>query len=271
MSLNLSSYQYAFNFKAMAFDIPGTSLTFNFAAPMPALVGFGSVFIYLFCIYILFPAVAPNSQEGKELLRNGSKIHFAMLFLYSATSCFATVHYVYSAGELFSLNDYLCNPVPGYIRLISFTFTLSKIWEWGDTAIDIWRGKSPAQIGFLHCYHHATTFLLFLIVTNFPGTEKSGMIFNGFVHTLMYYHYAFRLPKAVRPIITALQLVQLGTVTYFWHVTPSTCSAYTKFPQVYTIEFLLPYAMVPVYGIFFVRFFLQSYVFKKANKNGKRN
>jgi hypothetical protein len=46
----------------------------------------------------------------------------------------------------------------------------------------VWQGR---KLDFLHLYHHATTFALFLIVMNFPGTEKFGMILNGFVHTIM--------------------------------------------------------------------------------------
>ena len=46
----------------------------------------------------------------------------------------------------------------------------------------IWQRRS---LDFLHTYHHATTFCLFLAVMNFPGAEKCGMLLNGFVHLIM--------------------------------------------------------------------------------------
>ena len=127
--------------------------------------------------------------------------------------------HIIETKEIINWTDYICTPVPPWLRAISITFTISKIWEWFDTAILISKGHSLSKIGFLHIYHHATTFLLFLCVMNLPGGEKSGMLFNGFVHTLMYYHFAFRLPKLLRPIITSLQIVQLMASTYIWHVT----------------------------------------------------
>ena len=145
-------------------------------------------------------------------------------------------------------------------------FILSKIWEWGDTAILRWKGLSLGKIGFLHIYHHATTFLLFLIITNFPGAEKCGMLLNGFVHTLMYYHYAYRLPKFLRPVITTFQILQLSTVTYLWRDIPKVCEAYADFPRRHSAEFFIPYALVPVYILFFLKFFFEQYLLPSSKK-----
>ena len=46
----------------------------------------------------------------------------------------------------------------------------------------VWHGRRK---DFLHMYHHATTFALFLLVMNFPGAEKCGMLLNGAVHFIM--------------------------------------------------------------------------------------
>lgn len=108
------------------------------------------------------------------------------------------------------------------------------------------------------------------------------MLLNGFVHTIMYYHFAWRLPKILRPVITAAQIVQLAYLTWLWyvrscfvlfalcmhacvlcrHVTPSTCAAYATFPQEHPIEFIIPYGLVPVYLAFFLQFFWASYIAK---------
>lgn len=258
----MSSYHYSYTLDALSVKIP--ELEFTLSSPFPLILGVGSVAVYLFCIFVLFPAITPLAKANKQLLESFAKFHFVLLCIYSAFCCAATFYYIYTVGEIYSLNDYLCNDTPLWLRQVALTFTLSKIWEWGDTAIDIWRGKTVSQIGFLHCYHHATTFLLFLVVQNFPGAEKSGMLLNGFVHTLMYYHYAFRLPKILRPLITSAQIAQLVTVTYFWNITPQTCASKQDFPSEHFIIYLIPYALVPVYTIFFVIFFFEKYLYKDS-------
>ena len=48
-------------------------------------------------------------------------------------------------------------------------------------------------------------------------------------------------------MITALQIVQLVTVTWVWHVTGDTCSTnahLANFQRHYPLEHALPYAMV---------------------------
>lgn len=258
---------YKFNFNILEFEIPFTNYIFHFNSPIPLLLSFGSILIYLLFIYIIIPNLTSIITKNKILFNNFTKLHFFLLFLYSGICCFSTLYYLYKNNEFINLNDFMCKPLPDWLRLLSLTFIISKIWEWVDTFIDIWRGKTPYQIGFLHCYHHATTFFLFLLVENFPSTEKSGMLLNGFVHTLMYYHYAFRLPKFMRPLITFFQIVQLVTVTYIWHITPLTCSEHALFPKEHFIEFIIPYGLVPVYAIFFVKFFIESYILPKKKQD----
>jgi hypothetical protein len=101
---------------------------------------------------------------------------------------------------------------------------------------------------------------------NFPGGEKSGMLLNGFVHALMYYHFAFRLPKLLRPMITTLQIIQLLTVTYIWCVVPNLCSEYKHFPHENFLAYLLPFAFVPVYCLFFFKFFIEQYLLSSSKK-----
>ena len=261
--------KYSFTFEEFIADIPFVNIHISMPHPIPYYLTFGSVVLYCFLIFVIFPMFTPKSEEGRKRLEKNAKVHFALLFVYSGIAFSATLYHIIQAGEIYDFQAYFCNPVPAWLRFLSLTFIVSKMWEWGDTAIDIWRGKTVSKIGFLHCYHHATTFFLFLLVQNFPGTEKAGMLLNGFVHTLMYYHYAFRLPRAFRPFITAAQIVQLITVTYLWHVTPATCTQNATFPKDHYLEFLFPYLFVPVYCIFFVKFFVESYLFPQRKGEGK--
>jgi len=251
---------YLFTFQRFSFVIPlralGASLedvAMDLPHPTPLILGLGSAAAYV-CLIALWP-------RGQRA-RGGSHgfAHHVALCLYSLVAFSAALYHLASTGELLSLTAYACAPLPAWLRLISLTFTLSKIWEWGDTLVMLERGDSLSKIGFLHLYHHATTFLLFLNINNFAGTEKSGMLMNGFVHTLMYGHYAFRLPRVFRPFITAAQVVQLASSTWLWHVTPQLCPAYASFHKEHPVEFLVPYLLVPVYLAFFLQFFYEQYV-----------
>ncbi len=272
LSLNLSPEQFTktfawdFTFNRLVGEVPFFDTTIVVENPYTIMMSVGACFVYLFCIFILFPALKPKSKETIETV---AFYHHLGLCIYSFIAFAATAYYMIAYNNLTDGHAFLCQPVPGWLRFISITFTISKIWEWLDTAIMIWRGKTIKSIGFLHIYHHATTFFLFLVVMNYPGTEKYGMLFNGFVHTLMYYHYTFRLPKIFRPFITIAQIIQLFSATYIWYITGESCDIQMLHKDAYFLEYLVPYICVPVYGLFFVRFFFQEYVCKKSTKATK--
>ena len=252
---------YPFRLNHIQMDVPYTDMTINIYPPWTYLLAFGSCLVYLFLISTIFPLF--KSKFNKSFATN----HYALLFVYSLLTFLAAFIYIIQTQQISNWRDYTCVPMPTWLRALSITFVASKIWEWFDTAVLISKGHSFSKIGFLHIYHHATTFLLFLSIMNLPGGEKSGLLFNGFVHTLMYYHFAFRLPKLLRPVITALQIVQLAWSTYIWHVTPGLCPQYRDFPRQNRIEFLLPYILVPVYCLFFLKFFFEQYLCATARKS----
>ena len=167
----------------------------------------------------------------------------------------------------------LCEPVAGtWLRPLSVTFVISKLWEWGDTFFLVTLGSRPPE--FLHKYHHATTFWLFCLVINLPGPEKFGLLLNGGVHTLMYAHYWRPFPKPLVPLITALQIAQLTTVTYAWYASPRVCPAasFADAPRAHRLEVLTPYVMVPVYLFFFVVFFVKRFLIpQKKCASAKRD
>jgi fatty acid elongase 3 len=253
------NYEYSFTFQKWK-----VGSAFEVASPYTYVIGFGSVLAYLLLIFVVFPAMKPRGTQELTAMRSKAKIHYVLLCVYSGICSFSTLYHIYTTGEIYSLESYLCEPCPYWMRMLSLSFIFSKIWEWFDTAVLIW---NESTLLFLHCYHHATTFLLFLIVENFHGTSKSGMLLNGFVHFLMYYHYAFRLPRFMRPLITIAQIIQLAVVTYFWYVSPATCPAYADFPVSYPLEFNIPYGLVPVYLCFFLKFFFESYVMSPKKKS----
>ena len=119
---------------------------------------------------------------------------------------------------------------------------------------------------FLHVYHHATTFWLFLLVSDLPGPVKTGLLLNGGVHALMYAHYAWPFPKPLVPFVTGSQILQLMYVTYLWSISPATCPRVAAFPSDHFFEFVSPYVFVPVYIVFFIHFFAQRFLFGGGRK-----
>ena len=252
-------------------EIPYTNHIINIFPPWTYVISFGSCLFYLFVIATIFPLL--TSKLSSNFKQSFAKMHHILLFVYSLFAALSVFYHIVVSQEITNGSNFLCIPIPPWLRIVTISFTISKLWEWMDTAILIWKGHSLKKIGFLHIYHHATTFLLFLICMNLPGGEKGSVMFNGLVHTLMYYHFAFRLPKSLRPVLTAIQIVQLITATYVWYIVPNVCPAYRDFPQQHPIEFIIPFALVPVYCLFFFKFFIEHYLlsfFKKGKSSSSK-
>ncbi len=103
----------------------------------------------------LFPATRPNNEAAKQSVGRWRDAHNFSLFVFSALSCGSTAWWLISQNQIGSWEALMCTPVEGtWLRALSTAFTLSKIWEWGDTAFIVWLGSKPPE--FLHLYHHAT-------------------------------------------------------------------------------------------------------------------
>jgi hypothetical protein len=221
------------------------------------------IMIFSFVLYwfVLFPHVFPLLRKvDAKTLKVWRDRHNIVLFFYSAFCCGATFLFLYQDNQLTSWTTLLCKPTERtWLRPLDVTFILSKLYEQIDTAFII--ALSTRPVGFLHKYHHATTFWLFLFVTCIPSGEKLGMLLNGFVHTLMYSHYWRSWPSFLVPVITALQIAQLATVTAAWHLTPSVCPDIRQARAVSEMpwEFYTPYTMVPVFLILFITFFVNRF------------
>jgi len=244
---------------------------------VPAFFMIGSSLLYCFLYNVVFPMTRPKTAAQKERTIRWRQAHNLSLFVYSAICCVGSFWYlIHDDGQLYDWHRLMCTPVEGTIlRPLSITFVLSKAWEWWDTAFLVWLGRSPPK--FLHLYHHATTFWLFCLTINMPSSEKFGLLLNGGVHTLMYWHYWKPWSKRFVPMITVLQIVQLAFVTYAYTVNAAECgadSSYSRGRNEYPLEFWTAYGMVPVFLAFFIQFFIQRFVLIKkkvgANKHDQK-
>lgn len=256
---SLDGPRWFFSFSGIKFDMPFTrepiELSWHYAAGLSWITALAFIFLTV----VVFPRIKPSNPKTIKTI---SLIHYTGLFLFSLISCLSAAYVIFVRDQwsLDNLDSYYCSPPPDWFRVISILFIFSKYWEWVDTALLIWSGKSIQQIGFLHYYHHMTTVWVFSLSSNFPGGDKVGILLNGFVHTLMYYHYAFRLPKFFRPIITAAQIIQLiiGTLSWGWNY--EHCAEWKGLREADPILYYNIYAFIPVFLAFFVRFFWQTYI-----------
>lgn len=230
-------------------------------------VSLGSPLVYAALVFCVAPLLRPQSESARRLFDLARKAHNVVMFLFSLLCCSSMAVHMALNHEFSSVTAVLCDDPPRWIMLLNVAFTFSKVYEWFDSLFLVWLSPRGAN-SFLHLYHHATTFWLFLLVSNLPGPLRMGLLLNGGVHTLMYAHYAWPFPKQIVPLITLSQIAQLGVVTYLWSITPSECARFASFPDKYPLEFATPYFMVPVYLVFFVHFFVKRFFF--GNKKGKK-
>ena len=98
--------------------------------------------------------------------------------------------------------------VPGYY------FTISKIFELGDTILILLRGR---QLRFIQYYHHLITLLYCWYSHQYNQYNSSNEMFsimNFFIHSIMYSWYFLsslniRTSKLIKNIISILQTIQM--------------------------------------------------------------
>jgi hypothetical protein len=130
--------------------LPATSLRLQLDHYVPAVIMTSSFALYYFVLVpAVFPATKPQGAAAVARCKAWRNAHNFTLFVYSGLCCAATLYYLWSDGQLRDWSRLLCAPVEGtWLRLVSATFTVSKLVEWVDTAFLVWLGRSPPE--FLH-------------------------------------------------------------------------------------------------------------------------
>ena len=117
----------------------------------------------------------------------------------------------------------VCSPsyTKGPTGFWTFLFTISKVYELGDTIFIILRKQN---LIFLHWYHHVTV----LVYTWYSYTEHLGpgrwfITMNYVVHSVMYTYYALRalrirVPRQIAMSITTMQILQVRNLFFDLYV-----------------------------------------------------
>lgn len=123
-----------------------------------------------------------------------------------------------------SLQYSVCNPSFLQNEVTAFwcfLFTVSKVFELGDTVFIVLRKQN---LIFLHWYHHITVLLYsWYSYLQHTASGRWFMTINYTVHAFMYSYYALRamrfvIPKWVNITITLMQLIQMviGSIIQVW-------------------------------------------------------
>ena len=144
---------------------------------------------------------------------------------------------------------------------LTYLFYMSKYYEFFDTWIHLLKNRNPS---FLQVYHHIGAVIDMYLLTKYKvDCAFIFVLFNSFVHTVMYTYYAisiFGIRLPVKPLITVLQLVQfiVGISLSYYYFTETNMNNY----QFNILIFTDIYLMGLVY--LFVNFFKKTYQRKKT-------
>lgn len=177
-------------------------------------------------IYVSLVQVGNFSQSKKPTVNSGSALiktkeyciilHNLLLCVYSAVvfwySLKIVINHFQQAAFLEALVDPNQRVLASGMDFIAWTFYLSKYYEFIDSFILWYKGK---PISFLQTYHHvgAVMTMWYILTTRLVGVWN-WPVFNGFIHTIMYFYYALSAAKIKVPwkrTVTRLQLLQFIT------------------------------------------------------------
>ena len=188
-----------------------------------------SIFYPILVVYFLYNK---NNKNDKY-----DKLYFLWnlnLSLFSIWGSYQTVpvlvKHIIKNGIVYTINNPNINSELAYPMML---FSLSKIFELGDTIFVHLRGRN---LIFLQYYHHYITLLFcwyaFIYTTKINGTNSFFSCMNYMVHSMMYSWYTLtsvkiKTPNYIKNIITFVQFIQMiigiiittiATITTKWYL-----------------------------------------------------
>lgn len=123
---------------------------------------------------------------------------------------------IHRAAEENSAEWFFCEtpsdkPATGKLYFWSYVYYISKYYELLDTILAILNGSS-IPFFYLHIFHHTCVlFMAFAWLQSRQTLQFGGLIFNTFVHVIMYYYYsqkALGVRVSWKQWITRVQIIQ---------------------------------------------------------------
>ena len=156
---------------------------------------------------------------------------------------------------------------------LTLVFTLSKLYEFLDTAIMVLKGNMY-QVTFLHCYHHVSvSFFWWMAYYIMPGGDSwVGSALNATVHVVMYSYY----------LLASMSRSPDFRKKYLWwgkYLTTFQISQFVEnlFHCIYMIKFKSYDKTMATFGVWYMvtllilfgNFFVQKYINGGSKKSKK--
>jgi len=234
--------------------------------------------IYFAAIYVALIYLGRNWMSKKAPY----KVKGPLIFWNMLLTIFSIVGFVRTYPEL---HQFLFHTKNGLYKSVcskdnmtqitlawQFIFTISKVWELGDTGFIVLR-KSP--LIFLHWYHHTTV----MIYTWFTYGSQDPVhrwfcTVNFGIHSFMYAYYMLRamgvrLPKSLSVVLTSLQIIQMmmGIATNLFSIYAMNNGWACHRRKINILIALLMYAS---YFVLFANFFYQTYYKRSPSAQPKK-
>ncbi|KAK2156638.1 hypothetical protein LSH36_208g02054 [Paralvinella palmiformis] len=228
-----------------------------------------SVWYSVLYVVLVFAGRHYMNERPKFNLRAPLAIWSTVLASFSIFGAVRTIPELVFMIRNYGFQGSVCSPAYFYgpTAFWAYLFTVSKLYELGDTAFIVLR-KQP--LIFLHWYHHVTVFIyVWYSYTDHTAPGRWFMVMNYTVHSFMYTYYSLkamrvRLPGFINIFITTIQILQMlmGVVIV---VKAYQYKAQGHFCQQSAVNMQYCAAMYASYLILFMVFFYQTYLKPKPS------
>ena len=245
-----------------------------FSSFAPPIVPTGAVILYLLlskpvCSFLVKAlGIAPKGQ----LIQSLTIVHSSSLAMYSLWTFIYSAQIVLNSISEEGLWPTVCGSYESLWvnRGLEFWIThfyISKFYEFVDTWIILLKSREPS---LLQTFHHAgIAILMWGLTITAASPVLVVVVFNSFIHTLMYTYYvmaAFNIKSFLKPYLTSMQVIQflIGlSITLQTHFIPGCLNE----AQDFVIWCMEIYTIVLIF--LFIAFYVENYVSKRNNKSPK--
>jgi hypothetical protein len=216
--------------------------------------------LWVSCVLFYLPLISFLQQL--DITIPVKKINFVSFIWNSSLSCLSFCGLFVALYDLYINNQLGCittlnfdfDSFPDQFKSVIAVFSLTKVFEFGDTIILVLKRRKPS---FLHIFHHFTVAIYCYFAFLYPSpVDYVFCLMNLFVHSIMYFYFAYNTylknARFLRPFITFLQILQM--------IIGTTCSVLNLYLNDTNLINLSCFFMYFSYLFLFVKFALEQYI-----------
>lgn len=223
----------------------------------------GLTVIYTIICYLGYNNHNLIPNINNNIIKKVSIIHNINLILLNLYVFLITCYSVYDKKMLIYGNDPNDN-TNIILHNTMYLFWISKYYDYIDTIIII-LNKNFYQLSYLHVFHHSTiSSILFFSFKLIPYCADMWfpMMFNSFIHILLYYYYLLSIVNNKQKIWWAKYLTRLQLIQFVCIIIQQYLSIISnKIYPYYIREFHILYGIYMIY--LFGKFYVKKYNIKK--------